>query len=382
MKSRMVPRHYLSQEVFDREQEKLFRKLWVFAGLRTMVGKPNDFITRRIAGVPVVIQNFDGELKAFENVCLHRGARIQAEPAGCRPLVCPYHCWRYDASGAPSKIPLQDEIYRFPEDELKGMRLREFALRAVGNVLFVNLDAQPLALEAQFSEAFLELLASSSGHYDSEVMTTTFKCNFNWKIGYENLRDGNHVGFVHPKSIGRHVSFDVVVDEALNAEATADLPSGYDRDARRAMLRRFSFGGAEGSFKQVRRFDWQANVERWGENDSYFNWLAYPNLHISSSDGGFSFSIEHHVPVSPGRTDMEIYWMTARKKVPFPYSSTVLTSLMHGSKLVVGEDIQIMEEVQAVLHDGAPVARQGDYEGFNKLVERWYVDIIDGDSEV
>jgi phenylpropionate dioxygenase-like ring-hydroxylating dioxygenase large terminal subunit len=382
MKSRMVPRHYLSQDIFDREQEKLFRKLWVFAGLRTMVRQPNDFITRKIAGIPVVIQNFDGELKAFENVCLHRGARIQSEPTGCRPLVCPYHCWRYDASGAPSKIPLHDDIYRFPDEELRGMRLREFALRAVGNVLFINLDAQPLPIEDQFSPEFLDILESSSSCYDTEVMTTTFRTDFNWKLGYENLRDGNHVGFVHSKSIARHVSFDVVVDDALNAEASSEIPVDLDRAARRALLRRFSHGGPEGSFRQVRRFDWQGNVERWGEHDAYFNWLAYPNLHISSSDGGYSFSIEHHVPVSPGRTDMEIYWMTAKKRVPYAFSATVLASLMHGTKLVVGEDIQIVEEVQAAMHDGAPIARQGDYEGFNKLVERWYVDIIDGEHDV
>ena len=50
MKSRMQPRHYLSQEVFDREREKIFRKLWVFAGLRTMLRQNNDFITRINAG--------------------------------------------------------------------------------------------------------------------------------------------------------------------------------------------------------------------------------------------------------------------------------------------------------------------------------------------
>ena len=382
MQSRMVPRHYLSQDVFDREQVKLFRKLWVFAGLRTMVSRHNDFLGRTIAGIPVVIQNFDGELKAFENVCVHRGARLQCAPTGNRPLVCPYHCWKYDATGAPSKIPLHDELYRYPDDERQSMRLRQFALRAVGNVLFINLAADPLPIEEQFDHAFLALLESSSNAYDTEVMTTTFRAHFNWKIGYENLRDPNHVGFVHSKSLARSVSFATAVDEVMNREGTQDLPPHLDQSARRALLRQFSVGGAEGTFKGAAHYDWQANVERWGDQDAYFNWLAYPNLHISTGDGGFSFSIEHHVPVAPGRTDMEIYWMTAKKRAPYAYASTVLTSKMHGSKLVVGEDIQIMEEVQAAVHADGPVARQGDYEGFNKLVERWYVDIIDTDHEV
>ena len=382
MKSRMQPRHYLSQEVFDREREKIFRKLWVFAGLRTMLRQNNDFITRSIAGIPVVIQNIRGELKAFENVCLHRSARLQSEPAGRRPLVCVYHGWSYDASGAPSNIPLHDELYRYTAEERGAMRLREFALRPVGNLLFINLDENPLPIEDQFDKSFIDLLESSSSAYDSEVMTTTFHTSLNWKLGYENLRDSNHPAFVHPNSLTRNVSFVPVLDEALHAEAAGELPASLDTAGRREILRRFSYGGAEGTFKNVTRYDWQSLVERWGDQDSYFNWLAYPNLHIASSDGGFSFTIEHHVPVAPGRTNLEIYWMTAKKRQPYAFSGTVLRSLMQGSRLVVGEDIVVMEEVQAALHDDAPVPRQGDYEGLNKRVERWYVDVIDGNREV
>jgi len=382
MKSRMEPRHYLSQEVFDREREAIFRKLWVFAGLRTMLRQNNDFITREIAGIPVVIQNIRGEVKAFENVCLHRSARLQTAPAGRRPLVCSYHGWSYDASGAPSNIPLHDELYRYTAEERAAMRLREFALRPVGNLLFINLDPHPLPIEDQFEAGFIDLLESSSNAYDSEVMTTTFRARFNWKLGYENLRDGNHPAFVHPTTLTQNVSFTPVLDESLHAEVSADLPAGLDTDGRREILRRFSYGGAEGTFKKIVRYDWQSLVERWGDQDAYFNWLAYPNLHIASSDGGFSFTIEHHVPVSPGRTDLEIYWMTAKKRQPYAFSGTVLLSLMHGTRLVVGEDVQIMEQVQAALHDGAPVARQGDYEGLNKRVERWYVDLIEGGHEI
>ncbi|MBL8386224.1 MAG: Rieske 2Fe-2S domain-containing protein [Burkholderiales bacterium] len=382
MKSRMQPRHYLSEAVFERERDRIFRRLWLFAGLKTMVAEHNDFITREVAGVPVVIQNFRGELRAFENVCLHRSMRLQTAPAGRRPLVCGYHGWSYAVDGSASHIPLHDELYRFPAAERDAMRLRQFALRAVGNLLFVNLDPDPLPITDQFDQAFIDLMESSSSMYDTEVMTTTWHTRFNWKLGYENLRDGNHPRFVHPQSITKNVVFVPLMDEALHAEVTPELDPSLDRTARREILRRFSYGGAEGSFKNVVRYDWQQYVERWGETDAYFNWLAYPNLHIASSDGGFSFTIEHHVPVAPDRTDLEIYWMTARKRQPYSFSGTVLLSLMHGSKLVVGEDVQVMEEVQRGLHADAPTPRQGDYEGLNKRVERWYVDLIDGDHEI
>lgn len=377
----MHPRHYLCKEIFELEQERLFRKLWIFGGLRTMLRNNNDFITRTVAGIPVVIQNFEGELRAFENVCLHRGARLQSKPWGQRPLVCPYHCWKYGVSGEPNTIPFHDELYRFPQEERSNLRLRQFPMQAVGNILFVNLSTSPIPIEQQFTREFLDLLESSSHAYDGEVMMTTFRTRFNWKLGYENLRDANHVPFVHSKTLARNVSFQNTVDEVRHLQAAQNAAREMGLTDRRDTLRRFSVGGPEGVFKHPPRFDWHSYVDRWGKQDSYFNWLAYPNLHISSSDGGYSFSIEHHVPVAPDRTDLEIYWMTARKTRPYASSVAVLRAMMNGSKVVVGEDVEIMEEVQAAMHKDAPVAQQGDYEGFNKVVEQWYVDVIDNNHE-
>lgn len=61
MRSRMHPKYYLSQEIFDCEQRKIFRRVWLFAGLKTLLKDHNCFITRKIAGVPLVIQNFHGK---------------------------------------------------------------------------------------------------------------------------------------------------------------------------------------------------------------------------------------------------------------------------------------------------------------------------------
>ena len=379
MRSRMSARHYLSDEVFARERVDIFRKLWLFGGLRTMLDAHNAFITREVAGVPVVIQNFNGELRAFENVCLHRSARLQWETVGRRPLLCRYHGWGYNVAGAPENIPLHDELYRFGSDERKSLQLRRFALMVAGNLVFINLDPDPMPFEEQFSPDFIASMSSSSNAYDGEVMSTTLHGRFNWKLAYENLRDANHPRFVHAQSLAKNVEFVARVDPMLDAESRG--PAGAQSQAERnAKLRRFSFGGPEASLGGSIGYTWRDHVLRWGSQDAYFNWLAYPNLHIASSDGGHSFTIEHHVPVAPDRTDIEIYWMTAKKHRRYAYSSAVLASLMHGSNLVVGEDIRVMEEVQSGLHPDAPPGTQGAYEGRNRLVERWYTTLVDGDA--
>jgi phenylpropionate dioxygenase-like ring-hydroxylating dioxygenase large terminal subunit len=377
----MHPKYYLSPEIFEREQRKIFRKVWLFAGLKTLLPKHNSFITRKICGVPVVIQNFDGEIRAFENVCLHRNALIQGEAVGCRPLACPYHAWVYGEHGEVKSIPNRDALYHIDDSEQRQLKLREFPVRIVGSMLFISFNDHPFPIEDQFGPEFIESLASSSRCYDGEVMVTTLHGKFNWKLAYENLRDFNHVPYVHRNSLARSVTFTSSVDSGLAAEGVQPLKNTRP-DGLRAEMRRFSYGGPEGVRENPLRVPFQDMVERWGDEGAYYNWLPFPNLHIASGDGGYSFTLEHHIPVSPERTDLEIYWLTTRKKKPFAFSSWNLLAKMHGSRLVVGEDVAIMERVQAALHDRSPVPTQGAYEFMNRLVERWYTDLMETDHEI
>ncbi|CAE1136639.1 aromatic ring-hydroxylating oxygenase subunit alpha [Xanthomonas euroxanthea] len=381
MRSRMHPSYYLSTDIFAREQRKIFRKAWLFAGLKTLLPDNNCFITRRVAGIPVLIQNFQGRLRAFENVCLHRSALLQTTAVGKRPLVCPYHAWKYDADGRVENIPECAAVYGFDEEERRGLKLREFALREVGNLLFVNLDPDPMPIEEQFSADFIALLESSSNAYDTEVMVTTWRGRYNWKLAYENLRDANHPRFVHPKTLAKSVSFTPEVNEEQARESMEALRDSSPAALRREM-RRFSFGGPEAAIPSLQHFGWHEKVERWGKQDAYFNWLAFPNLHIASANGGYSFTLEHHIPVAPDQTDLEIYWFSARRKQPYGSSSQVLLAQMHGSKVVVGEDVDIMERVQAALHTDAPLPTQGAYESMNRLVERWYTTLMETEHEI
>lgn len=381
MRSRMHPKYYLSPEIFEREQRKIFRKVWLFAGLKTLLPKNNSFITRKICGIPVVIQNFNGEIRAFENVCLHRNALIQSGAVGCRPLVCPYHAWAYGEHGELKNIPDCRTAYLISKTEQQKMKLREFALRAIGNVLFINLSDNPFPIEEQFRPHVIEMLESSSNLYDGEVMQTTFHCKFNWKLAYENLRDANHPRFVHRSSLAKDVTFLPTVNTERAAEGLRPL-TDTSPEGLRAEMKRFSMAAAEAPLTNPKRLPFHDMVERWGELDSYYNWLSYPNMHIACPNGGYSFTLEHHIPISPDRTDLEIYWFTTRKKKPYAFSSWNLLSHMHGSRLVTGEDIDIMERVQAALHDHAPMPTQGAYEFDNRLIERWYALMMETDHEI
>lgn len=379
MRSRLPAAAYIDEDWFARERELLFRPLWQFVGLRTMLKKPNDFITRRLCGMPLVVQNFNGELKAFENLCLHRQKPLQTAPHGNRPLVCGYHGWGYGSDGTPANIPFEREIYRYAGAERQDLRLRSFPLEVVGNLVFVKLSGREFALTDQFDAAFLASLAEVSEAFDDETIITTLKLDCNWKLVYENLRDAHHPRYVHSQSIYKNVRFGVAMNEdAIAASKRLAADGCTDRDDALRTLRSFSNGGLNEAMEAMPSYAWHRNVERFGNLDWYYNWLTFPNLHLASGSGGHSFIIEHHVPVSAGRTDMIVHYTTARKRHRYATSSAVLYEHMLGGMRVLREDFRIMEEIQAGLHADAPAARLGDFEHASAGIERWYADAMDG----
>jgi len=380
MRSNMPPQAYISEDWFNRERDLLFKPLWQFIGLKMMLSQNNAFITRRLFGVPIVVQNFDGQLRAFENLCLHRSMPLQTEAHGVRSLVCAYHGWRHGSEGEAAKIPFEDELYRFPEKERECLRLRRFALTCVGNLVFVNLSPDPMPIENQYNEFFLKSLKSVSESFDSEVMLTTYQGKFNWKLAYENLRDGLHPRYLHAGSLYQEVKFQAKIhEEGLEIKKRYDETGVANRDEALSLMRNFSAGGLDAPRESMPRFSWHDNVERYKNKDWYYNWLAFPNLHIASGTGGYSFIIEHHIPVSANQTEFMVHYVTAKKKRPYSSSAAVLHAHMMGAETVLREDISVMEKIQDTLHPDAPHAQLGDFDaGVNGLIESWYLDVMGG----
>jgi phenylpropionate dioxygenase-like ring-hydroxylating dioxygenase large terminal subunit len=217
----------------------------------------------------------------------------------------------------------------------------------------------------------MSALESVSNAFDNEVLVATIDGRYNWKLAYENLRDSLHPRFVHTTSLNMDVDFDASVSASLMEQ---------DRGGGDVPLTQLSFGGPEGTPRRSHELPFHSTIERWGNNDSYFNWLLYPSTHIVSPDGGHLFSIEHHVPLAPDRTRMIAYFMTGKKKRASTDVSSVLWAYAQGAKVILDEDIHVMEEAQAGLAAGAPTATVGDVEIRNRLTDRWYLKRMNTDG--
>jgi Rieske 2Fe-2S family protein len=198
-------RDYASDAVYAEERERLFFATWVCVGRAAEVPEPGAYLVRDVAGESIfVLRNRDGELRAFYNVCAHRGTRILDEEPGCgqlgRAIKCPYHAWSYDLDGQLLATPNvhEDEAFVRAEYELHATAVDEYA-----GFLFVNLGEDPRPLAAH-------LLDSNETITDFEryrlgdlrlARRITYDVAANWKVVAENYNECLHCPTIHPELV-------------------------------------------------------------------------------------------------------------------------------------------------------------------------------------
>ncbi len=119
--------NYSCRERAALERERLFRELPMFMGLSTRLPKPGDYLAEDVAGMPVLMtRGADGQVRAFANICRHRGAPVASGCGNARAFVCPYHGWTYDSVGQAPRHHRQGRLRR---PRPRGSRVGAAALR-------------------------------------------------------------------------------------------------------------------------------------------------------------------------------------------------------------------------------------------------------------
>ncbi|HZE04261.1 MAG TPA: aromatic ring-hydroxylating dioxygenase subunit alpha, partial [Solirubrobacteraceae bacterium] len=203
---------YSSQEFFALERERVFRSSWVAVGCSAQVRTPGQVLVAEVGGRSVfVTRKQNGELRAFYNVCRHRGTRLLG-PDQCqikRFIRCPYHSWAYDLDGkcvgtplfAGSDIP-PDQQRVFDMEGVKGFDRADYGLLPVlvdewGPLVFVSLGDGTGSL----SEHLGDLPDRTAGYRLSEweiARTARYEIAANYKLVAENFMEYYHLPWVHP----------------------------------------------------------------------------------------------------------------------------------------------------------------------------------------
>src|SRR5262249_45938223 len=125
---------YLSKEIFDADLEYIFGRHWIYVGVEPDVAEAGDYFTVQIGNQPIlIVRDDDGEIRAFHNVCRHRGSRLCTQEKGMvGNLVCPYHQWTYNLKGQ-----LLFAEHMGAEFDASKHRLRPVHLRNIAGLLFI-----------------------------------------------------------------------------------------------------------------------------------------------------------------------------------------------------------------------------------------------------
>jgi phenylpropionate dioxygenase-like ring-hydroxylating dioxygenase large terminal subunit len=319
---------YRDPEVLRREQERIFLRSWQYVGHIGQLAAPGSFFTGTIGLAPVVVTRArDGDLRAFLNVCRHRGFVVADGEGRRETLQCRYHAWTYDLDGRLRAAPRSEREPGFASEELSLAPLR---LETWGPFVFVNADAEAAPLQ----EALGPIPAQLGEILDVGALQFRFRTQFeleaNWKVACENFLECYHCAVAHPAFAG---AVDVSPDAyGLQTDGLTSSQFGPLRENGDSFLT-----GGELPRSQF-----------------HFVW---PNFGINVFPGRPNLSCGPIVPVAPERTARLLDYFFAPD-----VDQAWIDELVAFDDQIGGEDAALVEGVQrglraGVLEDGRVLER-------------------------
>jgi phenylpropionate dioxygenase-like ring-hydroxylating dioxygenase large terminal subunit len=310
---------YTDEGALGLERERIFRRSWQYVGRADEVAEPGSFAATRAGHVPVVlVRDDESTLRAFLNVCRHRGS-IVCEGSGRRAtLQCPYHAWTYGLDGRLVSAPRANREGGVETDELGLVQLR---VENWGPFVFVNPDpdAGPLA---ELLDDIPERIASAGVDVDALrfLQRPESELEANWKICVENFLECYHCPVAHP-------SFAAVLDVS---------PEAYLLDVGRNRMSQVGPPRPE-----PKGYDAAGEVER-----GQFH-LVFPNTALNVMPGRPNVSIGPVIPLAPGRTHRFLDYFFAEDVDP-----SWVEELVAFDAEVGAEDTKLVERVQRGVSSG------------------------------
>lgn len=194
---------YFSDDCLSAEWDKVFSKNWGFAGTVNDVRNNGDYVCVSVGKNPlVIIRDQQGILRAFHNICRHRGTILlkgKGNISDNKGIQCGYHCWKYSLQGELISVP--QESTQFEKINKKSFSLYSAAIKVFKGIMFVHSNIE----ETENFDKWLGEFKKHFGPYDlnelDELYSQEYTMNANWKLFVENHIESYHLWYAHKNSI-------------------------------------------------------------------------------------------------------------------------------------------------------------------------------------
>jgi choline monooxygenase len=336
-----IPSEWYTNPDFQQiEQQAIFSREWQLACHQSQIPEPGDSWCVTIAGNPVlVIRTPENEIRAFYNVCRHRGGPMAVKKGTTTVLQCQYHGWTYLTDGSLRGVPQFDRVELFDK---KDFGLIPVAVAQWQGLIFVCLADEPRPFEL-ITDGITERFSPTDLSHMKFDERVVYLIECNWKVYVDNYLEGYHIPIVHPE-LAKLLDYRNYVTE------TAEWYS----------LQYSPFAKKDGD-----------NPYHAKDGEAYY-YFIYPNFMLNILPGRLQTNIVE--PVSAGRCRVIFDYFYADPEQARA-SGTIADDMAYSDK-VQQEDIDICELVQRGLGSKAydkgrfSVERELGVYHFQSLIKR------------
>ena len=347
---------------FERERSAVFGRSWLMVGRAEEIPNPGDVKVKQLVVLntsALLVRGRDGTIRAFHNLCTHRGNKVVPETGGNETfararghsLTCRFHGWVFDTSGDLKSVPQKE---RFPESlDTACLGLRPMHCEVWDGFIFINVADTP-------DQSLTDFLGGMAGHFGgypwheasfSRRYTAVLNCN--WKIALYAFSEGYHVETIHAATLPGIMTFEQNEYKVFGPHSTSalfvpgagtmkDLPSG---NYLAGLLKSHAVHGP-------RLGDLPAAINSSRRNDFQFEFpVFFPNLvlHLGANNGypGMSHFYHQFWPLDHKTTLWEGINFYRQPERPYELVAITNTDAIHRNAWL--EDTSTMEETDAAL---------------------------------
>jgi len=305
---------YFDPFIFKTEQHQIFSETWQLVGSESKIPNLGDTLITEIGENPILVSRQpEGKIKAFYNVCRHRGGPLLRKNACVKSFQCKYHGWVYNRDGTLRSTREFDGVENF---DFENHGLVSIHLESWMGLIFVNLSESPKLLDHYLSgiKERLDPLDFTDYQFHSRE---SYNIRCNWKVYLDNYLEGYHIPLVHPK-LNTVVDYKSYKTELFEYYSLQSCPIDPEISP---------YGKTE-----------------LGTDLAYY-FTIFPNILLNIAPGRLQTNIVEPTGPTSCVVHFDFYFENPNK--------TDLKSDFEFSELVQQEDIQICEDVQRGLESKA-----------------------------